>query len=139
MGVWNWNEVVFVVTLEEGRELKEHANLTAERENVEMADVGAVEEDGGGGWLPEAVQGPQKGWLSAATGAYDSDDDTLWDIEGDAVEDGNSSIGNSGQISYLEFGFGVVPTIGAAIHLQQVLLPICEMKWNEMKDRGVSQ
>ena len=48
----NW-----VVTLKEGRELKKHANFPAEGENVEMGDVLAVEEDGGGGRFPEAVQG----------------------------------------------------------------------------------
>lgn len=116
-------------TFKEGRELKEHPNLAAEGENVEMADVAGVEEDGGGGWLPETVEGPQERWLSAATWAYDPNDDTLWDVKVDAFEYGNPIVGEFGEIGYVEFGFGGVSISSVAIHLHQVLSAIiCQNK-----------
>jgi hypothetical protein len=47
-------------TFKESRELKEHGNLAAEGKDVKVADVLAIEEDGGGRWLPEAIQSPQE-------------------------------------------------------------------------------
>lgn len=96
------------MTFKESRELKEHPDLTAEGEDVDVGDVAAVEEDGGGGWLPETVQGPQERWLSTTTGTYDSNYDTLWDVNGDAFEYGNPIVGEFGEICYLKFGFGEV-------------------------------
>jgi hypothetical protein len=58
-------------TLEHGGELEEHADLASEREDVEGADVGAVEEDGGGGGLPEAVERAEERGHAAAAGAHD--------------------------------------------------------------------
>lgn len=128
------------MTFKEGGELKEHSNRTAEGENVEMADVEAVEEDGGGGWLPEAVEGPQERWLSAATGANDPNDDTLWDVNADAFEYGNPIVRDFGEISYLEFGLGdVISSIAVPIHLQQVLLPLlCQtQKHKPVREKGM--
>lgn len=103
-------------------ELKEHPDLAAEGEDVEVGDVVAVEEDGGGGRLPEAVEGPQERWLSAAAGANDPNDDALGDVHGDALQYGNPIVRDFGQISYLEFGFGGATSVSVAIllHLQQV-------------------
>lgn len=105
------------MTLEEGGELKEHADLTAEGENIEMADIGIVQKDGGGGWLPEAIEGPEKRGFAATTGPNDAEDDALWYVQVDALENGDSGIGNFGEVSYPKFGMVVLDTITLAIHI----------------------
>lgn len=64
-------------TFKEGRELKKHADLTAEGENIEIADIGIVKKDGTGGWLPKAIQSPKKRGFAATARPNDAEDDAV--------------------------------------------------------------
>ena len=74
-------------TVEHGGELEEHADLAAQGEDVDGADVGAVEEHGAGRGLPQAVERAEQRGLAAAAGPDDAHDDPARHVQVDAPED----------------------------------------------------
>ena len=116
---------VDVRTVEHGGGLEEHADLAAQGEDVDGADVGAVEEHGAGRGLPEAVERAEQRGLAAAAGPDDAHDDPARHVQVDAPEDllaggGVGGLGAAPQPAH--------PYLGlrrrrrrAAVHVQQVL------------------
>lgn len=77
----------YVLTVEHGGELEEHADLAAEREDVDAADVDAVEEHGARRGLPEAVERAEQRGLAAAAGPDDTDDHPSRHVQVDTPQD----------------------------------------------------
>lgn len=100
-----YEEKSTVRTFEENGKLKEHADLAAESENIEVADISAIQEDGSRRRLPEAIESPEQRGFAATTGANDSDDDAFGYIEAQSLEDGIPSLGFFSQLSNPKFHF----------------------------------
>lgn len=91
-------------TFKKNGKLEEHADLSPETENIELANIMAVQEDSPGRRLPEAVECSEKRGFAATAWAYDSDDHSFWDVHAQLIQyDGSSSFSTLwffGQISY---------------------------------------
>ena len=74
-------------TFEHGGLLEEHADPAAERADFEAADVGAVEEHGARGGLPEAVERAEQRGLAAAAGPDDAHHHAARHVKVDAAQD----------------------------------------------------
>lgn len=107
-------------TFKKNRELKEHANLAAEAEDIQIADIMTVQEDRGGRWLPETVESPEKRGFATSAGAYDPHDDTRWDFQAQLVQNRSSGIRQLGQVLYPKFHLGFL-LFNSIFHHQQML------------------
>ena len=113
-------------TFEHGGELKEHADPAAEREDIDAADVGAVEEHGAGGGLPEAVERAEERGLAAAAGPDDAHDDAARDVQVDAPQDlvARRPVRQAAQPAHPYLGRRrAAAAAGGAVHVQQQVLP----------------
>lgn len=107
-------------TFEHGWELEEHSDLSPEGEDVDAADVVAVEEDGAGGGLPEAVEDAEQRGLAAAAGPDDAHHHAGRHVQADPAQDlVAGGVRQPPQPLHPYLGRGSVGE--AAVHVEKVL------------------